>query len=72
MTCLHLSFDQHRASLDVSRERARRKRIGTYCVEGETVTVSEIAQRTGRSLDSVERRMRTLRKGAAVTWEGLA
>lgn len=44
----------------------------TYRIEGEYVTMREIAERIGETYDATRRRMRTLKKASGpITWERL-
>lgn len=58
---------------ELKKARGNAVRVATYCIEGEWVTMQQIAERLGITRVQVSDRMRRERKKPGpLTWEGLA
>lgn len=58
---------------ELRKARGNAVRVATYCIEGEWVTLQQVADRLGLNKTQASTRLRRERNRApAVTWEGLA
>ena len=58
---------------ELRKARGNAVRVAVYCIEGESVTLQQVADRLGLSKTQASTRLRRERNRApAVTWEGLA
>lgn len=68
----HLHDPEFRESLNRSRHRGALASVVRHCIEGEHVTLAQMAARLGCSKDAARGRLaREKAKPGAVTWEGL-
>ena len=58
---------------ELRKARGNAVRVATYCIEGEWVTMQQVAERLGLTERQAQSRMsRERNRAPAVTWEGLA